>query len=200
MAWKIRGTYVETCSCEFFCPCNFNLANGADYDRCRATLVFNITDGDVEGTDVSGLVAVVIADTPKVMTEGNWRLGTVIDARATDEQAEKLRGVFSGELGGPMAALAPLVAENLGVQRALIEVRDDGLQHSVRIGDTTSFEVEDVVPFGVETGEPARVTGIFHPAASEFVVAKAKSADISLFGIEYQGKSAVTTAQFSWAA
>ena len=45
------------------------------------------------------------------------------------------------------------------------------------------------MPFGVETGEPARVTGIFHPAGSEFRVAKATSADISLFGIEYQGKS-----------
>ena len=108
MAWKLRGTYVETCSCEFFCPCNFNLANGADYDRCRVTLVFNITDGDVEGTDVSGLAVVVIVDTPKVMTDGNWRLGTVIDAKASDEQAEKLQAVFSGELGGPMAALGPL--------------------------------------------------------------------------------------------
>jgi hypothetical protein len=49
MAWKLRGTYVETCSCEFFCPCNFNFANGADYDRCRATLVFNITDGTSRG-------------------------------------------------------------------------------------------------------------------------------------------------------
>jgi hypothetical protein len=200
MAWKLRGTYVETCSCDFFCPCNFNLANGADYDRCRATLVFNITDGDVDGTDVGGLAVVVIADTPKVMTEGNWRLGTVIDAKASDEQAEKLQAVFSGELGGPMAALGPLVGENLGIQRAPIEVRDDGLRHSVRIGDTTSFDVEDVVPFGVETGEPARVTGIFHPAGSEFVVAKPTSADIDLFGIEYQGKSGITSSQFSWAA
>ncbi len=135
MAWKLRGTYVETCSCEFFCPCNFNLANGADYDRCRVTFVFNITDGDVDGTDVSGLAVVVIVDTPKVMTDGNWRLGTVIDGKASDEQAEKLQAVFSGELGGPMAALGPLIGENLGVQRAPIEVRDDGVQHSVRIGD-----------------------------------------------------------------
>src|SRR4029077_19236799 len=103
MAWKLRGTYVETCSCDFFCPCNFNFANGADYDRCRATFVFNIVDGDVDGADVGGLAVVVIVDSPKVMRGGNGRLGTVIDARATDEQAEKLQRVFSGELGGPMA-------------------------------------------------------------------------------------------------
>ena len=97
-----------------------------------------------------------IADTPKVMSEGNWRLGVFIDAAASDEQAEKLGAVFSGALGGPMAALGPLVGENLGVERAPIEVTEDGLRHSVRIGDAIDFEVEDVVPFGVENGEPAR--------------------------------------------
>jgi hypothetical protein len=29
------------------------------------------------------------------------------------------------------------------------------------------FPVEDVVPFGSPSGEPARLTGIFHPAGSE---------------------------------
>ena len=105
----------------------------------------------------------VIADTPKVMTEGNWRLGVFIDDKATDEQAEKLVQVFSGQLGGPMAALAPLIGEMLGVERAPIEVREDGLRHSVRIGDAIDFEIEDIVPFGVETGEPVRFVGMFHP-------------------------------------
>ncbi len=45
MAWNIKGSYIETCSCDFFCPCNFSLANGADYDYCRVTLVFNVTEG-----------------------------------------------------------------------------------------------------------------------------------------------------------
>ena len=55
-----------------------------------------------------------------------------------------------------MAALAPLIGENLGVQRATIEVQENGLRHSVRIGDAVDFEIEDVVPFGIETGEPVR--------------------------------------------
>ena len=49
-----------------------------------------------------------------------------------------------------MAALAPLVGEVVGVERAAIEVSDDGLLHSVRVGDAIEFEVEDIVPFGVE--------------------------------------------------
>jgi hypothetical protein len=200
MSWKLEGSYFETCSCEVVCPCTASLALGADYDRCRVTLVFNIKDGDVEGTDVSGLTVAAVADTPKVMTDGNWRLGVFIDAAASDEQAEKLGAVFSGALGGPMQALGPLIGENLGVERAEMEVHESGRNHSIRIGDAVDFEVEDVVPFGVESGEPARMTGIFHPAGSELTIARATRTKIDAFGIGFEGKSAFSNSQFSWAA
>jgi len=200
MAWKIEGSYFETCSCEVVCPCTASLALGADYDRCNVTLVFHVTTGDVEGTDVSGLTVAAVADTPKVRSEGNWRLGVFIDESASDQQAEKLGAVFGGQLGGPMEALGPLVSENLGVERAPIEVREEGLRHSVKIGDAVDFEVEDIVSFGVESGEPARLTGIFHPAGSELTIAKATRSSISAFGIEYEGKAGFSSSHFSWAA
>jgi hypothetical protein len=199
MAWKLKGTYFETCSCEVVCPCTASLALGADYDRCRVTLVFNVAEGDVDGMDVSGLTVAAIADTPKVMTEGNWRLGVFIDAAASDDQAAALGAVFGGQRGGPMAGLTPLIGESLGVERAAIEFREDGLTHSVKIGDAIEFAIEDVVSFGVETGKPARLTGIFHPAGSELTIAKATRSSIDAFGIAYEGKSAFSS-PFSWAA
>ena len=199
MAWRIEGTYFETCSCEVVCPCTASLALGADYDRCNVVLVFNVASGEVDGTDVSGLTVAAVADSPKFMNEGNWRLGVFIDEKASDEQAEKLGAVFGGQLGGPMGALGPLIGENLGVERAAIEVREDGLRHSVKIGDAVDFEVEDIVPFGVESGQPARITGIFHPVGSELTIAKATRSNISAFGVEYEGKSAFSSA-FAWAA
>jgi hypothetical protein len=182
------------------CPCNLSFDHGATYDFCRVTLVFNLQQGDIEGTDISGLKVVVIADTPKVMTEGNWRLGVFIDERATDEQLDKLVKVFSGQLGGPMAALTPLVGEMLGVERAAIEVHEDGLRHSVRVGDSIEFEIEDIVPFGVETGEPIRFSGMFHPVGSDLTMAEAKSSRIDAFGIQYEGKTGLSKSDFSWAA
>src|SRR5437588_1189359 len=200
MSWKLAGSYFETCSCEVVCPCTASFALGADYDRCRVTLVFNVKDGEVDGTDVSGLTVAAVADSPKVMTDGNWRLGVFIDAAASDEQAEKLGAVFSGALGGPMEALGPLIGENLGVERAPLEVKENGLGHSVRIGDAVDFEIEDVVPFGVESGEPARLSGIFHPAGPALTVARSTRSKIDAFGIQFEGKSAFSTSQFSWAA
>jgi hypothetical protein len=200
MSWSLKGSYVETCSCELMCPCNLSFDHGATYDFCRATLVFAIQEGEVEGTDVAGRRVATIIDTPKVMTEGNWRLGVFIDDGASDEQADKLVKVFAGQLGGPMAGLAPLVGEVVGVERVPIEVRDDGLRHSVRIGSAIDFEVEDIVPFGVETGEPVRFSGMFHPVGSDLTMAEAKRSSISAFGIEYEGKTGLSTPEFSWAA
>lgn len=200
MSWKLAGSYIETCSCDVVCPCTVSFALPATRDRCKATLVFHVESGEVEGTDVSGLTVAALADTPRVMSEGNWRLGLFIDAAASDEQAEKLGAVFSGALGGPMAALGPLIAENLGVERAPIEVHEDGLRHSVRIGDVVDFEIEDVVPLGVDTGKPVMLSGVGHPASSELNVANATRSKIDAFGIQYEASAGVSTSQFSWAA
>ena len=200
MSWNLKGSYFETCSCDLMCPCNLSFDHGATYDYCRVTLVFNITEGAIEGTDVSGLKVAAIADSPKVMTEGGWRLGMFVDERATDEQMEKLTAVFGGQMGGPMEGLAPLIAEMLGVERAAIEVVEDGLRHSVRIGNAIDFEIEDIVPFGIETGQPVRFDGMFHPVAPNLTMAEAKRSSINAFGIEYEGKSGLSTSEFSWAA
>src|SRR5438874_2443927 len=140
MAWSLKGSYVETCSCGLICPCNATFDHGATNDYCRATLGFHIREGEIDGTEVSGLNVVAIIDTPKVMTDGNWNLGMYIDENANDEQADKLQKVFTGELGGPMEGFAPLVGEVRGVERAAIEISDDGLRHTVKVGDAIDFE------------------------------------------------------------
>jgi len=199
MAWHLEGTYFETCSCELMCPCNLSFDHGATYDYCRVTLVFNIASGDVEGTDVGGRKLALVADTPKVMTEGNWRVGVLVDDGASDEQVDMLAAVFAGQKGGPMAGLAPLIGELLGVERVPFEIREDGLTHAAKIGSVVDFEVEDIVPFGIESGQPAKLVGIFHPVGSEITAAEAKRSSIDAFGIAYEGKTGLS-APFSWAA
>jgi hypothetical protein len=199
MAWKLDGSYFESCSCDVVCPCTASFDFGATLDYCRVVLVFHTKNGEIEGTDVSGLTVAVVADTPKVMTDGGWKVGVFIDGNASDEQAEKLGAVFGGQKGGPMAALGPLIGEIVGVERTAIEFSEDGLKHSIRIGDAVDIETEDIVPFGSESGEPVRLVGVFHPAGPDLTVAHATRATVDAFGIEYEGKSAFSRA-FSWAA
>ena len=103
MSWKLEGSYFETCSCNVVCPCTASLAFGATLDRCKVTLVFNIKNGEIEGTDVSGLTVAAVADTPKVMTDGNWRLGVFIDAAASDRAGREARRCVLGRARRPNA-------------------------------------------------------------------------------------------------
>ena len=201
MSWSIDGNYFENCSCEVPCPCTVSLDFGADYDRCNALLVFQIESGDIEGVDVSGLTVAAVIDTPKVMSEGNWRLGVLMDDKATDEQAGKLGAVFGGQLGGPMEALGPLVGESLGMEKVSMEVSHENGTHSVKFGGGGELTVQDVVPFGKENGEPARLDRIFHPAGETLTIARSTKSQVRAFGMDFahEGKSAFSN-RFAWGA
>jgi hypothetical protein len=164
-------------------------------------LIFHVDSGEIEGVDVSGLTVAAVGDTPKVMTDGNWRLGVLMDAAASDEQAAKLGAVFAGQLGGPMEGLAPLIGENLGMERVAIQYSSQDGQHSVTLGDYGAVAVSEIVPFGSESGKSARLVNIFHPANSEMNIAKGGDTHINVFGLEptLAGKSGFATT-FAWSA
>ena len=200
MAWHVTGTYFENCSCDSVCPCTTSvLTRPADTERCRVVLAFHVEEGDVDGVDVSGLSLAMLADTPQLMLEGNWRVGLFLDERASQEQADALAGVFSGQLGGPMAALSPLIGEMLGMERAKIDYADDGTRHSLTVGDAIDVEIEDEVHEGM--AEPAKLTNIPLPWNTTVTIAQATRSRVSAFGLEFDntGKNA-HAAPFSWAA
>ena len=203
MAWRLEGTYFENCNCDMVCPCTTSgLTVAADQDRCRLVLAFHVDRGDVDGLDVSDKTVVVVADTPPVMAEGSWRVGVVMDAAASPEQAAGLGAIFGGAAGGPMAALAPLISEMLGMESAPIEYVDDGRRHSLRVGDLMDVEIEDFVPPQLlPDGDVEMLTGIFHPANSTLTVAKANRSRVSVFGLDFanDGKNG-HSAPFSWSA
>jgi hypothetical protein len=121
-----------------------------------------------------------------------------MDAAASQQQAEKLGAVFAGQLGGPMAMLAPLIGEMLGVEKTSITYSEDDRGHHVRIGDAIDVGVADFV--ALEGQDPVRLTNVFHPSNTTLTVAPATTAHLSTFGIEWgrEGQSGFS-APFSWA-
>ncbi|MEU3404374.1 DUF1326 domain-containing protein [Streptomyces sp. NPDC006670] len=201
MAWRIEGTYFENCGCDMVCPCaTSGLSAPADSDRCQVVLAFHIDAGRIDDVAVDGLTVAVVADTPQLMSEGNWRMGMFMDEAASPEQAEALGAVFSGGRGGPMEGLRPLVGEMLGLESARIEYVDDGRRHRVRIGDAIELEVEDFVSPLDSTGKGVRVSGVGFPADT-LAAGTATRSRVNAFGLafENEGKNAFS-APFSWAA
>jgi hypothetical protein len=199
MSWSLEGDFYENCSCDAICPCTWsNLAHQATRDDyCRFALAFDIESGDIEGTDVSGTAFVMIADTPPNMAEGNWRVGVIVDDGASPEQVGKLGEVLSGALGGPPAALGPLLGEFLGIEQASIAIESDGKEHHITVGELVDFTGTRVT---VESGEQVELTNIVvHPAGPTLGLAPVSQSQVSAFGIDFSGQDLSGFAnRFSW--
>jgi hypothetical protein len=200
MAWRLEGTYFENCPCDMICPCTTSgLTAPADTERCHVTLVFHIDSGEIDGLDVGGLVVAMTADTPRLMSEGSWRVGVFMDAAASQEQAEALGAVFSGQRGGPFEALAPLIGEMLGTEVVTMEYADDGSRHRAKLGEAIEIEVEDFVSPLDPTGAGVKVSGVGFPNDT-LAAGRATTARGSAFGLDFDhsGQNSFS-APFSWA-
>jgi hypothetical protein len=121
MAYRIAGTYVAVCNCAPICPCPVDGRPTTDDGQCLGALVFDIKEGDLDGTDLSGTTAGLYNHFPSNLSAGNWTVGLVIDA-ATDDQARALEAIFKGEEGGPFGEFAGLISTVAGVERGKITV------------------------------------------------------------------------------
>jgi hypothetical protein len=187
-AWQIKGQYFETCSCDFLCPCiTSNLAGRPTKGSCTFALVFRVDQGRYGNTSLDGASFAVIGYTPSVMADGNWSVGLVVDERARSEQREALATIASGQAGGPMANLAPLIGEFRGVQAAPIEIQGGGMHWSVSIPGILDQAVE-AIP-GANQTEPMYVDNTAHPANTKLGLGKAVRSHLHAFGLDWDDTS-----------
>ena len=113
--WSIRGQYFENCNCDVVCPCEVSplgpLKARPDRGVCDVVLAFHLDDGRFGEVRLGGLNVILAIHTPGVMAEGNWTGAPYLDERASPEQRQALGAIFGGAVGGPLARLAPLIAE-----------------------------------------------------------------------------------------
>jgi hypothetical protein len=200
MAWTLEGTYFENCSCDTICPCTWSgLTAPATHDRCKAVLAFHVDNGDIEGTDVSGLTFALVVDSPPIMSEGNWKLGVVMDAAASEEQGAAFGRLLGGELGGPPAMLGALIGEMAGIEQAPAEWRDEDGTFAVKFGDLIDIEVQTLrMP---DAPGPVQLANIFHPASSTLTVSPATKSTVNAFGITFDGTgTSGFNAPYAWSA
>jgi hypothetical protein len=203
MAWKISGEYMETCNCNFLCPClPSNLTESPTEGECKAAVALRIDTGVKDGVALDGLTFIVMIHSPGAMHDGNMTVGIIIDERATPEQAEAITAIATGAAGGPMAALGPLVTKVAGVERRPIEFTSDGLLRSVRAGDLVDQACEGFASV-VTPGEPISVINAAHPVNTRLALARATRSVFRVFGIEWKDSSGTRNghfAPFAWAS
>ena len=146
--YQLEGRLLEVCTCGVLCPCWV----GADPDggTCDSAVAWHIDTGTIQGVDVSGLTFAISVHIPGNILKGNWRALAYVDDKATPAQQDALLSAFTGQLGGPIADLAGLIGEVVGVERVPITFTVDKGKGTLLIGPTVQAEL---VPLTGLTGE-----------------------------------------------
>ena len=183
--WTMRGEYMESCNCDYLCPCIYTNPQGpVTYDHCTAALVFRIDEGSCGDVKLDGLKFALLIRSGKVMADGNWIFAGVVDERADDAQRQLLTEIVSGDAGGPPAFIrANLVSDFRGVAFKPIEFNLEGLKRSTVIPDVVSFEIEGVASRN-GSGEPFYIDNTGHPASRRLALARAKQMRMHGFGLD----------------
>jgi hypothetical protein len=182
-SWKVAGSYFEACNCDVACPCVFT--SPPTSGECTVLVAWHVEQGRFGEIDLDGLNAVLAAYSPGHMLEGKWKVALYVDERANQSQQDALAQIFSGQGGGHLAGLAPLIGQVLGVKAAPIEYRSEGKRRSLRLGAVADAEIE-----GLSGQDGSDVTIASHPftAVPGFpaVVAKSKQMRFSDYGLEWE--------------
>lgn len=154
MSYYLKGDLLEVCTCKTLCPCW--VGDDPDGGTCDSSLAYHIHRGEIDGVDVSGLTWVNVVHIPGNVLDGDWRAINYLDDFASEEQEEALVRVFHGKAGGPIADLAQLVSEVIGVRRARIIVDVEAGKGRFEIVDVVEAELE---PFTGPADEPTKLVG-----------------------------------------
>ena len=73
MTWNVAGRYMETCNCDFLCPCPTSGLKKSTHGNCVFAMAFDVDRGGFDGIKLDGLKFIVVGSTPGNMIEGNWK-------------------------------------------------------------------------------------------------------------------------------
>ncbi len=184
-SWKVAGLYVEACNCESVCPCYSG--RPPTYGFCEGNTAWHIKQGQFADISLEGLNVIMVLRCDGHMRETKWKCWFYIDDRATNDQFAALRQIFTGTGGGHLGKIFGPLWDVQGVERAKIEFKIDGSQHSVSIIGKL------LLAFGLLRPEAGPVLCRIPNSPGVAAIAEEYWFDDGKMKFAYPGKSALTT-------
>ena len=104
MDWKLKGTIVIACNCDYGCPCNFNAPPTTG--KCEGSWTWHVERGAFGDTSLDDLNFTIAVDWPGAIHEGNGEAVILVDERADQAQRDAIAELVRGGVGGPWGVLA----------------------------------------------------------------------------------------------
>ena len=131
--WRLKGTLLIACNCDWGCPCNFNAPPSTG--KCEGGWTWHVSEGSYGDVRLDGLNFSVYVNWPGAIHEGNGEALVLIDERADDEQRAAIETLLSGDVGGPWGVLAWTWPTVHGPFATPFEIELAGVNTRVRAGD-----------------------------------------------------------------
>jgi hypothetical protein len=101
--WMIKGPSLNTCDCDYSCPCQFNAL--PTHGHCRAAVAMRVDEGHFGDVPLDGLHWLSLVAWPGAIHEGNGACLAVVDERADERQRAALLTILSGDETVPGATI-----------------------------------------------------------------------------------------------
>jgi hypothetical protein len=130
--WHLSGLYLDSCNCDWGCPCQFNA--GPTHGNCEGVGGIHIIEGQYGNIKVGGLNMAWMASWPGPIHEGHGKGSLYIDRRANEEQFNALSRILMGKArGGPFVVYGSVMDVMEEPKRANIIFQSKRLRSRVKI-------------------------------------------------------------------
>ena len=192
--WEIDADYVQACSCDYGCPCEFEAPPTQGF--CEGMGAWRINRGRYGDVSLDGLSLGFVARTPGPMHLGNGTATFLIDEKANERQREALVQIATGQAGGMPFEVFPPLFPNVEIQYLPFELKISGMDSGAKIGDKVTMAFEPIK--NPVTGEPESIriehgTGFIFKGADAVSAKECRSSLGGLLGFSWPNKAGFVT-------
>ena len=175
--WEIKGHFLLNCNCDVFCNCPMSLgraipnsANGKCFSWWGIIIENGFAEGDNGKIDLSGINVAILLEVPGPLSMGGWTAGLYIDEKASDEAADALLKIFSGQAGGQTGWFSVMISNFLGVKRCAITYKETETGWTYTIPNILEGTIEKEP--GLDKGDVVKVSNLKYWVAPEIIVGR----------------------------
>jgi len=149
-AWRVAGTYFESCNCDPICPCRMvgrRQGGRSTHGVCEFALSWMVGEGSMADVDLAGREVVLAGWYSDDERGSPWRVILYIDDGADEQQYTALADIFLGRAGGTtLQNFAAAIGEVHAVRRARIKLDHVAGRRAIEVADRVTVRAVEDVP------------------------------------------------------
>jgi hypothetical protein len=186
--WHLKGLYLDSCNCDWGCPCQFNAK--PTHGNCEGLSAIHITKGNYGAVKLDGLNFIWIGSWPGPIHEGHGRASIYIDDNANDKQFEELSKIITGRAkGSAFDVYGMTLAHFEEPKRVKMTFHSDGIRSRIKAEGVGESQLEPIK--NPVTGKNHRISivlpaGGFESAKMEMASSKVLSVNDATFNFNHE--------------